>query len=97
MLTIILFVSQYFLFYFHFLFNEWLLLRLDRIEGKTKWKPSLNPHLDTVVLRVVHHSAGQGVEADKVSESARMIRILHNKTLDDVLLRNEPVQHISLK
>lgn len=51
-------------------------------------------HLDTVVLGVIHHSAGQSVEADKVCQLAGGGGVLNNIALNDSLLRNEPVQNI---
>ena len=51
-------------------------------------------HLDTVVLGVVHHSAGQSVEADEVCQLPGGEGVLNNITLNDSLLRNEPVQNV---
>ena len=50
--------------------------------------------LDAGVLGVVHHGAGQRVEAHEVGEPARAAGVLHHVALDDVLLRDEPVQHV---
>ena len=51
-------------------------------------------HLDTVVLRMVHHCARQRVETDKVRQRPWPLRILHHIALNDVLLGYEPMQNI---
>ena len=51
-------------------------------------------HLDTVVLGVVHHSAGQSVETDEVRQLPGGGGVLDNVAFDDSLLRNEPVKNV---
>ena len=50
--------------------------------------------LDGVVSWMVHHGAGQSVEADEVCQLAWAVWILHNEALDDVWLRSEPVENV---
>ena len=50
--------------------------------------------LDVVVLRMVHHRAGQSVETDKVCDVSRLVGILNDVALNDVFLRDEPVKNV---